>query len=158
MNHHHDGSISFYHQALVAALISPNYKEVFPVAIELIVKPDGKSKNDGEIVAVKRLIAKIKDSHPHFKFRVVADGLYGNGPLITELQKEGLGYIITATPGKYSCSLNECQQSENEITKHYKWASDLPLNVVNSNMRVNLVEYSEFRSGKLRAHFSRAVP
>jgi hypothetical protein len=52
-----------------------NHKPVFPVAMEFIQKQDGASKNDCELNAAKRIIAKLKTAHPHLKMRMLCDAL-----------------------------------------------------------------------------------
>lgn len=46
--HHRDGTTTYYHQMLGAVLVHPDHKEVFPLAPEPILKPDGAKKNDCE--------------------------------------------------------------------------------------------------------------
>ncbi|HYN78836.1 MAG TPA: hypothetical protein VES73_13725 [Lamprocystis sp. (in: g-proteobacteria)] len=42
---HRDGTTTYYHQMLGAVLVHPDHKEVFPLAPESILKPDGSAKN-----------------------------------------------------------------------------------------------------------------
>src|SRR6266849_2874843 len=51
---HRNGSITYYHQMLGAALIHPDCRAVIPLMPEPIVKPDGTAKNDCERNAAKR--------------------------------------------------------------------------------------------------------
>ena len=83
--HHRDGSISYSHQMLGAALIHPDRREVIPLMPEPIVKQDGTEKNDCERTAAKRFIAKLRQDHPHLKFIVTEDGLSSNAPHIETL-------------------------------------------------------------------------
>jgi hypothetical protein len=55
--HHRDGSITYAHQMLGAALIHPDRREVIPLMPEAMIKHDGTEKNDGERHAAKRFIA-----------------------------------------------------------------------------------------------------
>ena len=79
---HKNGSKSYYHQALTTVIVHPDYKPVFPVAMEFIQKQDGVSKNDCELNAAKRIITKVKTAHPHLKMRMLCDALYANGSFI----------------------------------------------------------------------------
>src|SRR5712691_11571324 len=56
---HRNGSITYYHQMLGAAIIHPDVREVIPLMPELIVKQDGTDKNDCERNAAKRFVAKL---------------------------------------------------------------------------------------------------
>ena len=73
--HHRDGSITYSHQMLGAALIHPDRHEVIPLMPEPIVKQDGTEKNDCERNAAKRFIAKLRQDHPHLQFLVTEDVL-----------------------------------------------------------------------------------
>jgi len=55
---HRDGSITYAHQMLGAALMHPDRREVMPLMPEAIIKHDGTEQNDGERHAAKRFIVK----------------------------------------------------------------------------------------------------
>ena len=59
-----NGTVTYAHQMLGAALIHPDKREVIPLMPEPIVKQDGTSKNDCERNAAKRFIAKLRQDHP----------------------------------------------------------------------------------------------
>src|SRR5262249_55227371 len=65
---HRNGSITYYHQMLGAAIIHPDVREVIPLMPEPIIKQDGTAKNDCERNAAKRFLAKLRQDHPHLKF------------------------------------------------------------------------------------------
>lgn len=66
------------------------------------MKPDGSSKNDCELNAVKRFIKHLRREHPHLKVIVVADSLHSKGPFIRELLAAGMRFIISAKPGDHT--------------------------------------------------------
>jgi hypothetical protein len=72
--HHRDGTTTDYHQMLRAVLVHPDHREVFPVAPEPILKPDGSAKNDGERNASKHLLSDLRRAHPHPTL-IVVEGL-----------------------------------------------------------------------------------
>ena len=61
---HRNGSMTYYHQMLGAAIIHPDVREVIPLMPEAIVQQDGTEKNDCERNAAKRFIAKLRKDHP----------------------------------------------------------------------------------------------
>src|SRR5712692_1653496 len=87
---HRNGSITYFHQMLGAAIIHPDMREVIPLMPEPIVKQDGTDKNDCERNAAKRFVAKLRQDHPHLKFIVTEDGLSSNAPHIQTLQDHHL--------------------------------------------------------------------
>src|SRR5713101_4206182 len=57
---HRNGSITYAHQMLGAAIIHPDMREVIPLMPEPIVKHDGTAKNDCERNAAKRFLVKLR--------------------------------------------------------------------------------------------------
>jgi len=53
---HRNGSITYFHQMLGAAIIHPDQRAVIPLMPEPIVNRDGTDKNDCERNAAKRLL------------------------------------------------------------------------------------------------------
>src|SRR5438105_2594571 len=70
---HRNGSVTYSHQMLGAAIIHPDVREVIPLMPEPIVTQDGTGKNDCERNAAKRFLAKLRQDHPHLKFIVTED-------------------------------------------------------------------------------------
>jgi hypothetical protein len=64
---HRNGSITYPHHMLGAALVHPDQRAVMPLMPEPIVQQDGRGKNDGERNAAKRCMAKLRKDHPHLK-------------------------------------------------------------------------------------------
>src|SRR5260370_9189256 len=62
---HRNGSITYYHQMLGAALIHPDFLAVIPLMPEPLMKQDGTEKNDCERNAAKRFMSKLRQDHPH---------------------------------------------------------------------------------------------
>jgi hypothetical protein len=99
---HRNGSITYYHQMLGAALVHPDQRAVIPLMPEPIVKQDGTGKNDCERNAAKRFIAKLRKDHPHLKFIVTEDSLSANAPHIATLHAHGLHYILGVKDGDHA--------------------------------------------------------
>lgn len=101
VKNHKDGTQTYYHQMLAAALVHPDMKQVIPLAPEPIEKQDGAKKNDCERNAAKRLLAKIRDDHPRLDITVIEDALSANVPHIDELKKHGMHFILGIKPGDH---------------------------------------------------------
>lgn len=150
VKNHSNGKVSYYHQALSAVLVHPDLKQVFPLAVEPIMRQDGKVKNDCERNATIRLIKRLRSSHPNFKIIVVMDALYTNGPLIKLLQELDLRFIITAKNVDYMYDQHlyngnaKCyKRMADNVEYTYVFNNDLPLNEAHKNIKVNLLEYNE---------------
>jgi len=151
VKHHRDGSVTYYHQMLAAVLVHPLEKNVFPLALEAIQKKDGKTKNDCEHEALKRLLQTLKRSHPHLKLMVTLDALYADSSIIRLLQTLNIRFMITARKDdlKYLFEFYEAskkslfEQHLNNVHHSYRYVNKLPLNDSHQECEVNMLEYEE---------------
>jgi hypothetical protein len=165
--HHRNGSITYSHQLLGAAIIHPDYREVIPLMPEAIVKQDGRQKNDCERNAAKRFIATLRQDHPHLGFIVTEDGLSSNAPHIETLHEYGCHYILGVKEGDHAYLFEQVRAAEEagrvsyyerhdraaKIEHRFRFINDLPLNDSRSDVRVNFIEYWEVSAEHVQ-HFS----
>jgi Transposase DDE domain len=164
---HRNGSITYYHQMLGAAIVHPEKREVIPLMPEPIVKQDGTDKNDCERNAAKRFIAKLRQDHPHLKFIITEDSLSSNAPHIETLQAHGLHYILGVKEGDHAYLFKQAQAAEpaGRVTYYerhdraagrmhrFRFVNDMPLNESKAEVRVNFLEYWEIGKDQVH-HFS----
>ena len=164
---HRNGSITYYHQMLGAAIIHPDFREVIPLMPEPIVKQDGTKKNDCERNAAKRFITKLRQAHPHLKFIITEDALSANAPHIETLHDYGCHYILGVKEGDHAYLFKQVQVAEaaGHVTSYerhdraaglvhrFRFVNDMPLNGSRSDVRVNFIEYWERGPDKVQ-HFS----
>jgi hypothetical protein len=164
---HRNGSITYLHQMLGAAIIHPDTRVVIPLMPEPIVKHDGTAKNDCERNAAKRFVAKLRRDHPHLKFIVTEDSLSSNAPHIATLQAHDLHYILGVKAGDHAFLFQQVAVAEQAgrvtyyerhdraagLVHRFRFVNHLPLNASNADMRVNFIEYWEIGDGKVQ-HFS----
>ena len=164
---HRNGSVTYAHQMLGAALIHPDVREVIPLMPEPIVKQDGADKNDCERNAAKRWVAKLRQDHPHLKFIVTEDSLSSNAPHIETLQEHDLHYILGVKEGDHAFLFQQVQAAEHAgrvtyderhdraagLVHRFRFVNDVPLNESNAEVRVNFLEYWEIGATKIQ-HFS----
>lgn len=74
---------------LCGAVVSPDEKEVIPLAPEPIQNTDGATKNDCERNASMRFWDDFRREHPHLKTIVLQDALVSNAPYIRYLEGAG---------------------------------------------------------------------
>jgi len=90
--------VTYYsYKLLVASVVNVKTHETIVVGLEPILKQDGKEKNDCEMNAAKRLLARIKSYNPWKRYCVLADGLYTGAPIIKQIKSYGWNAIITLT-------------------------------------------------------------
>ena len=164
---HRNGSITYAHQMLGAAIIHPDVREVIPLMPEPIVKQDGTDKNDCERNAAKRFVAKLRQDHPHLKFIVTEDSLSSNAPHIETLQAYDLRYILGVKEGDHAYLFKQVQAAEHAgrvsyaerhdhgagLVHRFRFVNDVPLNESNPDVWVNFIEYWEIGKEKVQ-HFS----
>jgi hypothetical protein len=164
---HRNGSITYAHQMLGAALIHPDQRTVIPLMPEPIDNGDGTDKNDCERNAAKRLMAKLRQDHPHLKFIVTEDSLSSNAPHIETLHTYGLHYILGVKEGDHAYLFQQVQAAEHTgrvtcyerhdravgLVHRFRFVNDLPLNASHPDLRVNFIEYWEIGATKVQ-HWS----
>jgi hypothetical protein len=164
---HRNGSITYYHQILGAAIVHPEKREVIPLIPEPIVKQDGTDKNDCERNAAKRFIAKLRKDHPHLKFIVTEDSLSSNAPHIETLHAHGLHYILGVKDGDHAYLFEQVEVADQAgrvtyyerhdraaaVVHRFRFVNDVPLNESNTDVWVNFIEYWELGDNKVQ-HFS----
>jgi Transposase DDE domain len=165
--HHRNGTITYAHQMLGAALIHPDRRDVIPLMPEPIVKQDGTEKNDCERNAAKRLIVKLRQDHPHLKLIVTEDSLSSNAPHIQVLQDHNVHYILGVKEGDHASLFEHVaaaeqagrvayydrDDSETGLCHRFRFVSDVPLNAAHADLRVNFLECWEW-AGDQGQHFS----
>jgi len=164
---HRNGSITYYHQMLGAAIIHPDVRTVIPLMPEPIGTHDGTDKNDCERNAAKRFIVKLRQDHPHLKFIVTDDSLSSNAPHIETLQNHALHFILGVKEGDHTFLFQQVQAAEHagrvtayerhdraaRVVHRFRFVNDVPLNASHVDMRVNFIEYWELGEDKVQ-HFS----
>ena len=164
---HRNGSITYVHQMLGAAIIHPDQRAVIPLMPEPMVNRDGTDKNDGERHAAKRFVAKLRQDHPPLKFIVTEDSLRSNAPHIETLHQYGCHYILGVKAGDHAYLFQQIEAAEHAgrvtyyerhdraagLVHRFRFVNDVPLNASNPDVRVNFIEYWEMSDNKGQ-HFS----
>src|SRR5712691_11647017 len=151
---HRNGSITYAHQMLGAAIIHPDQRAVIPLMPEPITNRDGTDKNDCERNAAKRFVAKLRQDHHHLKF-------------IVTLHTHGLHYVLGVKEGDHAYLFQQVQAAEHAgrvtyyerhdraagVVHRFRFVNDVPLNASNTDVRVNFLEYWDIGNGQTQ-HFS----
>ena len=148
------GKQRYHHQILQSVIVHPDMRQVLPLAPEAISNRDGSKKQDCERNAAKRLLGKIRATHPKLKIIVTADGLYSNQPFIDELKTASMSFILVAKPADHKLlfewvyELSQLDAGGNlELKDHkgrrhrYQWVNQVPLNGSKDADLVNFFQY-----------------
>jgi hypothetical protein len=161
------GKVTYYLQAVGAAIVHPDFKEVIPLCPEIIRKQDGETKMDCERNAIRRLLKKFRKDHPHLKVIINEDALSSNAPHIEDLEQYNCHYILGVKEGDHKFLFQHVDQAikdgeavelvmaderNEDITHYFHIVYDAPLNKSNQDRRVTFVEYWEenTKTGKIQ--------
>lgn len=150
---HRDGTTTYSHSLLSAALVHADRAEVFVLDNEPIVKQDGDNKNDCERNAANRLFASLRSTVGGESVVYALDALYGCAPVIKIITASSpkWRYVINAKPTGHKHLF--AQFDERNEKSQVKWrklrrkdgtyeigyTSDLELNASNKNVKTNMV-------------------
>ena len=165
--HHADGTITYHHLLLGAAIVCPGHKEVIPLMPEPIFKQDGETKNDCERNALQRFLPKFRQDHPHLRVIATLDALYANAPVIRDLRKHFVEWIIRVKQEGNKFLFKQVEQlalqglveewegvDSDGIFRHYRLAHNVPLNESNPDVRVDFLDVQEPTGGDRWRHFT----
>jgi Transposase DDE domain len=165
--HHRNGTLTYAHHLLGAALIHPDKREVMPLMPEPIIKQDGTEKNDCERNAAKGFLTKFRRDYPDLKVIVTEDSLSSNAPHIEMLHDHDVHYLLGVKEGDHAFLFQQVAQAEQAgrvtyyerddakkgVQHRFRFVSDMSLNASNAALRVNFLECWETAKGKTQ-HFS----
>ena len=158
VKNHRDGTKTYYHQMLGAAIVHPDLKEVLPLAPEPIRNDDGAEKNDCERNASKRLIEDLRREHPHMKAIIVEDSLASNGPHVKALMENDFRFMHGAKPKDHELLFSWFKASGTRETwerrdrktgalQRFDWDCGLPPDDAHFGLKADMPEYVETSKG-----------
>jgi hypothetical protein len=164
---HANGKITYYLNAVGAAIVHPYFKVVIPLCPEVIRKQDGETKMDCERNAVRRLLKKFRKDHPHLKVIINEDALSSNAPYIDDLEEYNCHYILGVKEGDHkflfqyvdhaiqdgkAVELVMADEKNKGISHYFHIVYDAPLNKSHQDRRVTFIEYWEenTKTGKIQ--------
>ena len=159
---HRNGSMTYAHQLLGAAIIHPDQRAVMPLMPEPMTNRDGTDKNACERNAAKRLVAKLRQEHPHLKCIVTDDSLSANAPHIETRHAHDLRSILGVKEGDHTYVFQQVEAAEQAgrvtyyerhdraagLVHRFRFVNDMPRNQSHADVRVHFLEYWEMGAEK----------
>ncbi len=152
----HDDSVTYQHHVLQSALMHPDIKQVLPLMAEPIQNADGMAKQDCEINASKRLMARLKKDYPKMGLIITGDGLFSRQPMIESVRDKGFNYFFVAKPKSHKYMMewiNAYEQlpelripDKNGKTLLYQWVNNIPLHGGEKAIHVNYFQLKRLRT------------
>jgi hypothetical protein len=154
--HHRDGTVDYFHRALLGGLIHPTQNLFLPIIQEFIVKQDGSEKEDCERKAAKRWLKKFREKHPHLPATILGDDAFCTQPYICDLRANRCGFILSCQPGSHKTLFDwidglrqvgdlavrteKFQDGKNWCIATYEYANNVPLRDGEDAINVNFVQ------------------
>ncbi len=95
---HKNGTINYFHSVILPVIVAPGKSEVIALAPEFITPQDGTEKQDCEINAAKRWLAKSADGFEGQPLTLLGDDLYSRQPMCETTIAGGNNFIFTCLP------------------------------------------------------------
>ncbi len=167
---HSNGSVSYSHQAILPAIVSPGKSEVLVLAPEFITPQDGQEKQDCEINAAKRWIGTHESTFRGQAITLLGDDLYSHQPMCEAVLSAQMNFIFTCLPSSHPAlyewlwvleRLGEIRTFEvhhDQLRTHeiyrYRYAHQLPIRDEEPSLLVNWCELTQIRvsDGKVLYH------
>ena len=150
---HRNGETTYYHSALQGAIMHPNKRQVIPVMPEAIKNGDGNVKQDCEIKAAKRFVARLHQNHPRQQFILGGDSLMSRQPLIEVALENEMHFLFVAKPTDHKylyqwiADFPEIPTTEYTDDKgrihRFRWQNTAPLHGGEEAINVNYIEYQQ---------------
>ena len=164
---HRNGSITYAHQMLGAAIIHPDFREVIPLMPDPMVQQDGMAKNAWARKAAKRFLIQLRQDHPPLHFIVTEDSLSSKAPHLETLHDHGCHSSLGVQAGDHAYLFTQVQAAEAAgrmakyarhdraagVVHRFRVVHDVPRNASRADVRVNGMEYWEIGQAMV-PHFS----
>ena len=159
-----NGTTRYHHDILQAAIVHPDKRQVLPLAPEFVRNSDADGgnyrKQDCEITAGYRMLARLRADYPRMAAIIVADSLYSKQPFVEQLTAKRFSFLLVAKPGDHKslyqdlAVLRRANLLDRHTTEHrqerreYEWITDLPLNANPNSPHINFIRLRIVKAGK----------
>ena len=96
-----NGETHYSHLVVGATVTRAGSHAIVPLDAEEVRNSEGQEPQDCELTAAKRLVKRLRAEHRQLAMCIVGDDLYGHEPLITELQRLRLRFVLVAKPSSH---------------------------------------------------------
>ncbi len=97
-----NGQVRYGHSALTPVLVKPGLDQVIALAPEFVQPQDGALKQDCELNAAKRWLARMGDTLRPLNMTLLGDDLFCHEPFCREVLDRGLNFILVCKPSSHA--------------------------------------------------------
>lgn len=154
-----NGLIQYSHKAITPVIVSPGRSQVIPLAPEFITPQDGHEKQDCELAASARWLARQRPLFGNQPVTILGDDLFGHQPHCERILANGWHFILVCKPDSHQTLYEAVSELESlgqvrtftqvtwkksrRIVREYRYASKVPLRKSDDALRVNWCEIRE---------------
>lgn len=159
--HHRNGQVSYFHQALLPAIVHPQQSAVISLFPEFITPQDGAEKQDCETNAAKRWLSRHVSLFADQPITLLGDDLYSRQPMCTHALDQGVNFVFVCREESHAtlyewvdflAANGEIQTTEQRRWSgtqferwQYRYAQGLPLRDEQPALAVNWCELTVIR-------------
>lgn len=99
---HKNGSVTYFHGAILPVIVAPKQSQVISLAPEFITPQDGHEKQDCEVAAAKRWVASHASTFVGQPITLLGDDLYSHQPMCEAILAAGMNFIFTCLPNSHT--------------------------------------------------------
>jgi hypothetical protein len=117
------GKVTYFHTAVLPAIVHPEKKEVISLAPEFIHPQDGHLKQDCEIQAAKRWVTHHANLFAGQGVTLLGDDLYSHQPMLEHCLKHDFNFIFVCLPQSHTTLVEWVEflaKNEEVKTLHHK--------------------------------------
>jgi len=155
------GKVTYFHTAVLPAIVHPEKKEIISLAPEFIRPQDGHLKQDCEIQAAKRWVTNHANLFDGQKITLLGDDLYSHQPMVEHALSHNFNFIFVCLPQSHSTLVEWIdflgKNDEVKILQHkrysngqgeiwsYRYVNQVPLRDEQPSALVNWLELTVTR-------------
>lgn len=151
-----NGKVLHRHTAVTPVIVAPGETKVVPLPPEFVQPQDGSDKQDCEVNAGKRWLARWANTYAPWGVTLLGDDLYCHQPFCEAATTAGFDFLFVCKPDSHSLvyewvadfernqAMKSFRQQYREkgkrLTAHYRYLNDLPLRNSKDALMVNWCE------------------
>ena len=146
-----DKETHYAHSMITPTIVAPGNNKVISLTPEYITPQDGDSKQDCELKASKRWLARSLNKYKLNEATILGDDLYSHEPFCLDMLAKGLNFILVCKPDSHKTLYEWTRGITKEVSvdrldgnKHllytYSYAEGVPLRDHKDALLVNFIE------------------
>jgi hypothetical protein len=166
---HKNGTVTYFHTAILPVIVSPKNEHVISLAPEFITPQDGHEKQDCETAAAKRWIERHTELFEPRTVTLLGDDLYSRQPMCELASQQSFHYIFVCLPESHKALYDwlEYLDANGEVQSfqqrhrhgkdwhyyHYQWVNRIPLRDAQPSIDTNWFELTITRASDKKVLF-----